>query len=465
MSNIPQNFCGYLDFDGNKPIFFSVTNHTVKLLPEFNEINHFSDSIEKQNDPYPNFLYGIDEDNFDIAFLQRKGFSLSPFGVMLNSSVSFPTPLIVKGTSNTRLHWNMFGDWNKFDAIIFSGGAINELYNPKIAALKLKYKQNNDCDVAQTITVKPSSEFTHSCDIEMDGEKAKLVISVSQTGAGDTRNTSLGDLISFVRLEFENTQDFSKIERYYVVINSMFSILSVARNITFDMALCRKHSDGKFAQTAVCKVYRDYKGYSNRKYHNVIQLDEFMKQVPFLVKHITSDSDLATPLLNLLPINNRTHIDEHDIPNLCAALEVAYKQAEHKKSKDDLISALEESIKKTITQFSEEHSDFDAAKQTTVSSALKHLDWSAANKVLYLYKEHEDAIMAVVKQLRISCLVDEKTVGKFIKLRNTKTHTGKVSWDDSVQLYVPLLALVYACMFKKFEIDNDNIKKMLLKIF
>lgn len=81
-----------------------------------------------------------------------------------------------------------------------------------------------------------------------------------------------------------------------------------------------------------------------------------------------------------------------------------------------------------------------------------------------MYDENCDAVGAVISKWSLP-QVDEANVGSFVKLRNSKTHSGTIEWGDSANLYTALLALEYACLFKYIGLPNEIIKDALLQIF
>jgi len=386
MFSIQDNFCGYVSI-GDNTYVCTVVEHVVKLIPAYENIHDGYANLMRHISQYPEFIFGVDENNYSIALLRKDKFQ---HPLIFGTNVSFGTPLIVKSDGNMDGFYNLLpnGDWRNFDAITFSGGAINQIYNPKFAAMvsptpEGTVEKYDDFDGAHTIRLKPFDEYTHSCSVEIDGEKADLIFSVSQDGKdGDYNVASLGNLISFVRLEFENPQEFDKIERYYNVVKSMLAIFAAQHNITFDVHLSQKDEDRGFQRTGLCKVYDNYEEYSERTHLQVLPLDYFGDYIPSLIEIICNNE--ANSLLAILPDDNKNLIHIEDIQNLCTALEVAYKQSEHKECKDELIGCLKKAIKKAIKDFSDGQPEIDINKQTTISSAFQYLDFTLKDKIIHL---------------------------------------------------------------------------------
>lgn len=275
---------------------------------------------------------------------------------------------------------------------------------------------------------------------------------------------SLGELNSFVRFSFENAQDFEKIAKYYKVAKSLIAILTMRNNISFETYLSQRNSDDQYFKTGVCKIFDHYENHSVRKCHNVIPIYNIFDYIPSLLDKIAKNE--TEPLLALLPENNKrvNQISITNIQDLCTALEVAYNWSKRIREKDSLIESLKQHIKKSIYEFAENHSEIDVNKETTLSSAFQYLDYTLKQKILTMYDENCDAVGAVISKWSLP-QVDEANVGSFVKLRNSKTHSGTIEWGDSANLYTALLALEYACLFKYIGLSNEIIKVALLQIF
>jgi hypothetical protein len=462
LKEIPDNFCGYVGID-DVPFIFNLTGHTVKLLPEYSNKKEGFNALMKNGHNHPEFLYGHCEKNYNIAFLRKTDFS-TPFP---GSAASFSSPLIVMDTSNTGYHDKIFGEWHKFDAISFSGGIINEIFNPKMAALRMMTAEeamsfSKEFNGAHTIEIKPFEEYTYTCDVVLGDICAKLVFSVYHDGeSNDVSKNSLGNLISFIRLEFEDTLQLDSIEKIYVTIKSLVAILTVAHNSAFDCKLHQRNADSRFCNTGLCKAYHNHDELTKRSHRNVIPLDILKEHLPSLVKAIYDGE--ADTLLDLLPSNNSPYINIADIQDLCTALEVAYNLSGHKNERDNMIKTLKRALNDTIKQFSDEN-DIKIRDQTTIRSSFKYLDWNARDKVMYLYQKHSEIVDAISQKSR-SPLIDVENVKDFLHLRNSKAHEGKIDWGDSAEIYAPLLALVYTSFFSRIGTPTSEIKAALLRIF
>ncbi len=471
MNKITDNFCGYLNV-GDDTFAYNVSNNLVTLLPAQVEIvkrYEAIDRIKARDITSSEYLFGVADNNCKIAMLCNGKFSVDSLG--FNPSIMFRTPIIIKATSNSAYSYNKFTeDWDKFHSITFCGGNINAICNPIMAVKRPtveEYKKMNS-DGAREIKIRPWDDYSRTVDLEIDGEKVILTISVIQ--AGDANNSekmeaySLGELNSFIRFSFENAKGFNEISKYYKLVKSLIAILTMRNNIFFEVYLSQRNLENQYFKTGVCKVFNHYENYSTRKSHNVLHIYNILDCIPVLIDRIRNNE--VESLLALLPEDNRkiNKISITNVQDLCTALEVAYDWTKKSKEKDDLITELKKNIKRMIAEFTETHEEIDIYKETTISSAFQYLDYTLKQKILTMYNENCDVVDAIISKWSLP-QVDEDSVGSFVKLRNSKTHSGIIEWDNSANLYTALLALVYACLFRVIGLSNKDIKSALLQLF
>lgn len=461
MTTIQKEFCGYLNVD--EDVFaYNVSNNIVTLLPAYSKNRERYEAIDRicsHNIEQPEFLLGNDEERM-IAIARKSKF----YTGSLNTWARFSTPLIIRASGNADGYFGQLTeDWYKFHAITFWSGNINALYNPELAI-----EQPNIDDLVnfgkREIKMRPWKDYSFSKEFEAYGEKVTMIISVMVGGSANNKGVcNLGTLNSYIRFTFEKAQNLSEIERFYIIARKLVAILTGQNNVSFETYLSQRNIEGKYFETAVCKIFDSYENYSKRKWHNVIPVCNVLEYIPNLIDKITNDE--AGALLMLLPEDNRDirRISITNIQDLCTALEVAYEWEKITREKDQLVEALKKDIKKTITEFLEKHNDIDVYKETTISSAFDYLDFTLKNRIFTLYSENRDAVDAVVTKWALPP-VSIENIHSFVKLRNNKTHSGKFEWGESAHLYTALFALVYVCFFKHVGMPAELVKALLLQI-
>lgn len=468
MNEIPDSFNGYLKV-GNDTFVYNVSNQIVTLLPAESDRckrNEIIERIRSNNTESPEYLYGADS-NYLIAMLHNSKFIFG--GLEINPVIRFATPIIIKALGNTAYFINnmLTQPWQNYYAITFYGGNINALFDPMIAVERPEIDDYLKNDGAREIKMRPWNDYTRSVDFEIFNEKVNLTISVAQTGEKSNkehRGASLEKLNSFIRLSFESPQHFEKIGFYYKIVKSLVAILTMNNNIFFEVFLSQKDCNNLFFKTAICKIFDHYENYSTRECHNVISLCDIFDYIPNLIESIANNE--VDSLLELLPEDNRKvgRISIKNVQDLCTALEVAYSWSEKGKEKDKLIEELKGNIKKTIVEFTKAHAEIDVNKETTISSAFQYLSYTLKQKILTMYSENHEIIDGVIKKWSLPQF-NETNVASFVKLRNNKTHSGIVQWDDNVNLYYALHSLVYVCLFKHIKLPEEVVKLIILNVF
>lgn len=471
MNKITDDFSGYLDV-GDDTFTFTVSNHIVILLPAQSEPfkrQEVLKRIDSYNTDTREYLFGVTDSNHSVAILRNSAFVRDM--LMLTPSIRFGAPVIIKASGNTNIFFKrLTSEWDSFHTITFWGGNINPLYNPQMAVKKQTFDSEKEIinDGSKEIELLPWDDYTRTVDLEIDGERVTLTISVRRTGGSNVSENmgsyNLGMLDSFLRFSFETAQGFDKIAQLYEIARSLIAVLTMQNNIFFDVYLSQRTPEDQYFKTGVCKISDHYANYSARNRHQVISINSIIEHVPNLIEKIANKE--VEPLLALLPEDNEkvNLISITNVQDLCTALEVAYGWKKRNKKEDNFIVELKKEIKKTIKKFTEKNDILDVYSVTTLSSAFQYLDYTLKQKILILYKENSEAVDAVISRWSLPGL-DEDSVGSFVKLRNSKTHSGEINWGDNAELYTALFALKYACLFRYIGLPNEKIKDALLQIF
>ena len=472
MGKIPDDFCGYLSL-GEDTFSYYIAGGIVTLLPAYDEPARQYDAfrrVQSRVTASSEFLYGSDG-NTSIAMLRNGDIQTGFFGI--NMSARFATPLIVKAAGNAVGYFNMLTErWDKFHAITFVGGNINALYDPQIAVEQPDYNELQGLDGARTIQLRSWNSYTKEISFVVKDNPVTLTISISQVREHSDNERmnkySLGELSSFIRLSFENSQDLDKIEHYYMIARSLVAILTRQNNISFDeIYLSQRNEQNLYFKSADCKLYDYYENYSIKQWHQTIQILSIFERLPRLIEMI--DTGKANVLLDVLPDDNKevNRISITNVQDLCTALEVAYdwEYADEKREKDKLIDELKKDIKITIKEFCNQHkNEIDVNNETTISSSFQYLSYTLATRIYALYCENKEIIDAVTERRSLSP-IDENAILSFTRLRNKKVHDGMIEWGNSAQVYPSLLALLYSCLLKHIGIPYDRVNAIIQSIF
>lgn len=466
-----ENSCGYLNVDNDVYTYY-VSNGIVTLLPaQTNDEMRCSSvrRIRSRNTDSSEYLFGKDSNNTMIAMLRKGKFDEDIFGI--NSSVMFATPIIIKADGNTYNFISMLtDDWCKFHSITFYGGNLSALYDPSIAVRISDIADLINYNGERTIKILPWDEYTKTIEFQIFNEKVILTISVGQrAGNNNTEQQgayTLGKMNSFFQFAFERAQGFEMVEKYYEIARKMVAILTAQNNVCFEeVYLCQRNSDQKYFKTGVCEIRDSYENYSVKRSHNVIPITCVLNYIPNLVNAIVDNK--AYLLLLLFPEDNKmaNRISIKNVQDLCTALEVYYHLNDKRtKKKDRILEKFKKSIKKTIKEFTESHDEMDVNKETTISSAFQYLDFTLKQKIMTMYYENLEVVNSIISKCSLPKL-DENSIESFVKLRNSKTHSGIFEWGENANAYISLFVIVYATFFKYIELPDKLIRDMLWRLF
>jgi hypothetical protein len=163
----------------------------------------------------------MDEGDYNIALYASRGFETRT----ASCCAKFGSSLIVRSTANV-IDYPL----QTFDAVSFSGGTVNAVYNPKIMALKTEPFGCNkfvEANGARSIEIKPFDEYTHKFNLCIGEEKAELTY-------------------------------LDKIIKYYSAVKVLLALCVRQNNVGFDVAIHKKQEDGKFYKSGICKIYDGY---------------------------------------------------------------------------------------------------------------------------------------------------------------------------------------------------------------
>ncbi len=471
MNKIENEFCGYIEVDGNTFTYF-VSNHMVTLLPAEGNPHKRNEMFEQfctRDIETPEYYTGLTGNAYQIALFRNGNISKGMMG--LDPSIRFWAPVIIRAVGNADgFYRQLTTEWSKFHAISFYSGNINALYSPRVALQPRSYDEITTLDKNRFSEIKfrPYDEYTHSTELKLNEEEVTFSLTITKfegtDGDENKREYNVGKLNSLMRFSFKDPNDYKTIEVCYKAARGLIAILTKQNNVSFDSYLSQKSQDGQLFKTADCKIFNAYNNLAAKKEHQVIPIHSVWNYIPNLIEKILNDE--AAILLTLLPDDNKelNRISITNIQDLCTALEVAYGWSEREKEKNPLIKLLKVDIKKTISEFCKKHSEIDVHKETTISSAFQYLDYTLKEKILALYAENQECVDPIISKRSLP-QIDESSVGAFVKMRNGKTHSGMIDWDDNANLYTALFALMYSCFFTHIGMPKDEIKLALQQLF
>lgn len=449
---IQEHMNGYIEEDGTRFVY-DVNKSKISLFPTDYDNRHkiVNTMLKKAS----RFIFGS-YNSFNIAFYATDKYKIN----ILGEGLVFYTSLIILAKGNMKAFYDQLTEgWDKFHSITFYGGRINDIYPPQLA--KEKDTVWDMTNGERTITISPFDSYTREINVKINNLPAKFMISIGQYGKESDTGYNLCELRSFIRITFEDTQDFSKINEYYWLIKSIVALLVKQNNILLNVSLGQKGKDDRKFDTAECKIFDHYDNYSKRNSFNLIRIDKILDNIQKLIDHL--ENDKFKVIFSILPDNNDevNTISVSDIQNICTVLENIYEWRKGKRIRDKKIKELKKRIKAVIEEF-ERRNDIDISDNTTIATEFRNLDFSLARKIMTIYSENKEIMDNLIANRKWAEFTEEN-VKKFVKLRNNITHPSQFEWDGSEKMYMPLFALVYIAFLR--EIDAEDVHNIIMNLF
>ncbi len=465
-----KDFCGIIKVDDDEYACF-VSGNIARIIPEGSNARERNDifaRIEKREPKESEYLYGIS--NYSkFALLHRGKFKTeSTFSL---ESLYFYTPVVITALGNASGFYDVMTEaWERFHSIEFHGGNLNALYNPYIAIDYRKEEKKSQSDEVWNIKLHPWTKYYKEKVFWLGNEKVRMTISISHSPEKQNRDNhesyELGKLDSYIRLSFSKSKSFEDIEKYFLLVRKLVAFLTAQNNVFFEnIYISQRVENNKYYRIAKCDIKDSFENYSNKNQFKVISINSVWNHLPKLMNWIYEGK--TTSIFDVLPVDNNMvgKISINNVQDLCTSLEVIYLLKKREKRKKDIkIEELKNSITKTIKEFEKENPEINVEEHTTKSSAFQYLDFTARTKILTLYKENKQIVDEIIRKRSLPPISDE-SVKKFLRLRNLKTHSGRIEWGDGAEIYLSLLVLVYVVILKNAGMTRAEIKEALVGVF
>ena len=447
------NLAGYIEYSNNQ-YFCTVIDYVVKLFYMYNQ-QYYDDtsndieaffSGENNEIDEETFLYGFDEKNRLFAVLTSK---LKKDLLSSHTPYTFGTPLLIIGKPNTK-------KLTSFDGIVFYGKTVNKVFSPRRA---VKYPRHES--MLQGLEFKPSSDFHKEFDIDFDGQQAKIGYSISWTvnfseQKDENGRLSLGSVDSCMYIKFENPQPLEMLKHYYLTFSNVLRFLTGRKNVDFHVKLQCKNEANSFFDSADCFFNREDNDIYNGKILKTIQIDALDDKIACLFKLFADKK--TEPYLQFLPDSNRVAnwVTHTDVLDICTAFEKEFKLSKHKIQSSEIANALYEALSTTIKDFRDTKTEEEYKKNKIFDvafSSIKHIESSLSDKIHIIY-EHS---LACPQQIPAEELdVIKESINKFVKLRNSITHSGIIDLkdDDRVKVYITLQRILYTTILARAGVDK-----------
>lgn len=446
--SITDNLGGFLSTDdsGKLNSTFRLQENTVTIIPLTDVCRKHIQDLSSNDTQNNQWLFGLCEDNTNIAFL-RKSPLRTHFSSGINLSASkFFCPIIVKSTLPQEM------DLKSFDSIEFYGGIIDVLHTPSLA-IDEKLSEHK-------IEFTNPEKYTKKHNVTIDNEAFEIEYSIAantlmlETGKiPDLRN----QIHSYLRFNFTKEQPLDNIEKYYSYAMNLIQFCCGRLNVNSEIRIYKK----SISKPILVKINDGFDDYANEKidFTQVLRFSSLENHFASLFK-ILNESKTKPYLLFLTKRNKHIGaITYTDISDICVSFEHEYSLS-NTSSKKELVEAASNFTEKlcAIIEF-EPHCPEEVKKKACniLNSNLKSFSPSLKEKIISFYDEfYQYAINITENKEHIALGIAksynredfEKSLSKFVALRNKVAHSGIV-WNDGIEIYSHLKLLIYFSILKR----------------
>lgn len=225
---IDKDFAGILTIWGAKCTFTFAKGYLLEIRPFESDSELFLSKCRERNGNYESleWIHGISNREYDVAFFpsEQQG-PLCYYRGTLTLVISIVLQAYnIKGTNGEYLY--AYKDLHGFNAIDFSGKAVDAIFPPKAAIIRTSIDE-------QRISWYPSTKYAKAFDVAIHGVACKLVFTIEiERQDLDIESTSLGSIHSIIRLAFPERQDLSMIEPCWQAVCTFLSFCIGQQNVT-----------------------------------------------------------------------------------------------------------------------------------------------------------------------------------------------------------------------------------------
>ncbi|MDD2476090.1 MAG: hypothetical protein PHI32_09280 [Dysgonamonadaceae bacterium] len=340
-------------------------------------------------------------------------------------NVQFVSPIILTGRSP-------FPETTRFVEIRFIGGAVdfvkqcgNITYN-KPDSISLEDGSNIDL-FWQVGFIDDSSEYCF--DVNIFGTNAKLKFGANAKNALNKNGEIC--IHSFLSIAFEQPQhidDYESMAKYLIAVINFLSFLIGQRNISFSKMEVLYTTGGDGLQVAEFEYNSMYNEVCNRGYSDqtILKIEKIKTHTPKIFELFFDDS--VAPWIQFLPERNDFlyHIYGHTLTDIIAA---AQKEAKLNRN----INTLRNNTK-NVKRLYQRYANEIASTLPNFCEPIIHKKYDKNNK---------------------------DDIDKFVDVRNEIQHSGIVSIDERMKIFMEIKCALYLSVFERAGIEEADRKAIL----
>lgn len=243
---------GHVKIDDNE-IPFHLVDNKVTLIPYDTYSTLIRSKVKEQE-----ILYGVTTGNREVAFVNCR-----------YNKTSLGYEAFVYSASNT----GMVESIERFDRISFTGKPVNVFAEPGSTHIT---EEGHDISKRMlSITPREWEEINFYTNIDLDGSKVKLSIDYYIKHNLMREETSIGNAIPRLFMEFDKPMHIKEIPKIYLMVFDFFAFLNFRRNITFDNIVLQCKTERGFDNNAYVLINQKQNEheYDNKERNSIVAND------------------------------------------------------------------------------------------------------------------------------------------------------------------------------------------------
>lgn len=359
------------------------------------------------------------------------------------------------------------GNERYFDTITFKGGIIDYFYRPNHIIDKENTRYDYFNGGGGEIKLKPFDEISKECEVEIDGKKATLLLSVTLPGEPIYMQIdyNLGKPRSILRLCFKEKIDVIYFRTIYMWIYNLMVFVNFRGNIRLgEINLGKINDEGKIAPVAYTYINELDK-------EDIVDIDQIIGYY-FVFAHINDLIQIVNKKdLNLLfipkNIRSRKYITPESYMICCTSFESVFNYAfpNAKTEYSQKANEVKEEFLQFIEKKDEEYKGADSKKRKEFkkyADMIKLLDFGLGEKFEHCQTNFDKLTVnyrnRVLMRFHLKQEEIDKMSSKFAKMRNLLMHNSLEEIED-IHVYAYTLARVYIyiMIMKQAKIEDNLI--------
>lgn len=359
------------------------------------------------------------------------------------------------------------GNERYFDTITFKGGIIDYFYRPN----HIIDEENTCYDYFNggggEIKLKPFDEISKECEVEIDGKKATLLLSVTLPGEPVYMQIdyNLGKPRSILRLCFKEKIDVIYFRTIYMWIYNLMVFVNFRENIRLgEINLGKINDEGKIAPVAYTHINELDK-------EDIVDINQIIGYY-FVFAHINDLIQIVNKKdLNLLFIPKNIKSGKYVTPEsymiCCTSFESVFNYVfpNAKTEYSEKANEVKEEFLQFIEKKDEEYKGADSKKRKEFkkyADMIKLLDFGLGEKFEHCQTNFDKLTVnyrnRVLMRFHLKQEEIDEMSSKFAKMRNLLMHNSLEEIED-IHVYAYTLARVYIyiMIMKQAKIEDNLI--------